>query len=764
MTQDNMVFCYEGIQRIYRNAVVKHLRLIFTKAFPQDYLEKLRSPFQKEWETIKQNAYLSRNTGELSSPIIDDFDILGVNHFYNLFDKYYDILSPNDIQLEDIEKKRRKQTLLAWIKTIKDMRDPLSHPAEESFSREDAFVLLDSARRVVTRLDLNEESATLQALINQVIGLATYVLREPLEAQLPPRESIVLNFVGRHHELSALWVWLADPHSRRWALAGEGGKGKSALAYNFALDVKAKSPEPFQAIFWLSAKKKRFVEGQIIPNLPEFTNLDDALARILTYFGWLEERNHSLLEKKTRVLELFDEFPCLVIVDDVDTLEGQDESATEFFSFNVPHTKSKVLFTSRRTMMGMGATTTHVSGFTEDEVAEFIESRCKQMGLDRRLFDNSTVQKIVKVTEGSPLFIEDLMRLTTSLNSVRDAIKTWEEKGGNEARKYALGRECENLSSNAKKVLLSACISPSAVSFAELEIVTGLSNDAVSSALGELQRLFLVPKPKLIEGEQRFDVNLNTKSLARDVFGSDDMFRRIEGIYKSISGKLSKFSREDIGAIIRQSIFLQKSGRYIEAENLLNQAIQHYPGEADLYGVIGRLYKSWKPARVVDARENFRRAWQLKASKPEMYDNWCYMEIEEQEWTKAADAAERGIRILGDNKKLLYLAGYSRSRLARDLFKSFQADKAHREILEAIKHLEKSISIANNYDARERALNALTYRSLVLSYEMLEDTRKVDYYFNDWFAEHPEDINASSEWERISRKVNLTSRPPRTEY
>lgn len=759
MAQDNMVICYEGIQRIYRNAIVRFIREVFHEKFPNDYILRLRAPFQKEWDKIKQDASISRNTGALSSPIFDDFDVLSVNHFYNLFEKYYDIFFPDDINIEDIERKRRKQTILSWMKIIKDLRDPLSHPAEVDFPREDAFVLLDSARRITARLNLESETIDLQNLSNKVLGLSSDALREPLEALLPHKESIVLKFVGRQRELSSLWAWLIDPHTRRWALAGEGGKGKSALAYNFALEVKMKAPQPFQAVFWLSAKKRRYVEGRIVNTTPEFTNLAEAIDCILSYFGWLEEINNPIMEKRKIVLELLNEFPSLVIVDDIDTLEGEDELATEFFSFDVPHTKSKVLFTSRRTILGIGASTTHVAGFNQEEATEFIDSRCKQMGLDRRIFDYSVIEKIVHVTEGSPLFMEDLLRLSASLNSIRDAIKSWQDKGGNEARRYALGRECEILTNNAKKVLLSACISSDAVSFAEIEAVTGLSSEGVSSALQELQRIFLVPKPKLVEGEQRFDVNLNTKSLVRDVFGSDDVFRRIEGVYRSLSGTLPRNARDDIGAIIRQGIFFQKSGKLIEAEKLLLQAIQRYPGDSDLYGVIGRLYKSWRPARITDAREHFNRAWQLKCNKPEMYDIWCYMEIEEQEWTKAANAAEKGLGILRDNKKLLYVAGYSKSRLGRDLRKNLQNDKAQRELLEAAKYLERSINIDNNYDARERSLNALTYRSLVLTYELLGDIRKLDQYFKDWFAEHPDDVNAISEWERISRRISLTAKP-----
>ena len=96
----------------------------------------------------------------------------------------------------------------------------------------------------------------------------------------------------------------------------------------------------------------------------------------------------------------------------------------------LPQTRSKVLFTSRRTIFGMGGTTTHVSGFNEQDAQKFILSRCQIMELDPAMFDRTTVQHIVNITEGSPLFIEDLIRLTSVVHPVQNAIQVWEERGG----------------------------------------------------------------------------------------------------------------------------------------------------------------------------------------------------------------------------------------------------------------------------------------------------------------------------------------------
>jgi len=753
MSQNNLVRCYKGIQRIYRNAIVRFIRSKLSKAFPDTYLEKVRAPFQKEWKTIKQNALAARDSGELDSALVDEIDLLGVNHFFNLFDAYFEILCSDKISAGKNEVKKQKITVLGWLRSIKNLRDPLSHPSEEDFSREDSFFLLDTARRVLQYINLSDPAAEIKDLMDEVVGKPLGATREPLERQLPPRESIVIGFVGRREEMNDLWKWFSDPVSRKWALAGEGGKGKSALAYNFALAVAMEAPQPFQTVFWLSAKRKRFLEGATIEAEPDFNDLDSVLSRILGYYGWTDEVEYPTESKKERALELLDQFPALVVVDDVDSLESENEDVITLFSDDLPRSKSKVLFTSRRTIFGMGGATTHVIGFSEPETEEFILSRCPLMELDASGFNKRIILRILKVTEGSPLYIEDLMRFSAAVSSVEKAIALWEERGGNEARRYALGRECELLGLDARRVLITATICPHAISFTEIESISGLSADAVTAALKELQKLFLVPKPKLIQGEQRFEINVNTRSLIRDSYGSDDLYKRYEAACRTISEGVPSAGKGAIGAIIRQAVFLERGHQFPEAEQLLLNALEKYASNPDLTGVLGKLYKSWN--RITDARERFKRAWQLKCSKQEMYEHWCNMEIREREWTKAATAAEKGLKLLGESKRLLYLAGYARSRLARELMERLQRGKADKELELAKEYLRRGLDAPSQSESDDKEVDSDIYRAMVIACELSANERELRSYIKLWRDKYPDDPDLASETKRISGKMGI---------
>jgi len=121
MPVSNLTRCYEGIQRIYRNAVVRRIRLVLVANYPDDHLERLTRPFQKEWTEIKASAEERRKTGELTAQIVDEFDLLGVNHFFNLFDVHHEVICPADSGTDIASVKAKKQALLGWVKQIKNL-------------------------------------------------------------------------------------------------------------------------------------------------------------------------------------------------------------------------------------------------------------------------------------------------------------------------------------------------------------------------------------------------------------------------------------------------------------------------------------------------------------------------------------------------------------------------------------------------------------------------------------------------------------------
>jgi len=177
-----------------------------SKAFPTDSEDRIRKLFkEQEWSNIVENADIRRSTGEISSPIRDSFDYLGVNHFYNVFETYYDVLfETGDKPPERV--KEEKSATLRWVKAVKNIRDPLSHPTEEDFSLLDAVVVIDSAKRIVKKFDVttaNHIEAVIRRLEPKWFDIDELVQPEArvLQASLPPAESIAVHFIGRGKNL-----------------------------------------------------------------------------------------------------------------------------------------------------------------------------------------------------------------------------------------------------------------------------------------------------------------------------------------------------------------------------------------------------------------------------------------------------------------------------------------------------------------------------------------------------------------------------------
>lgn len=774
MPNSNYTICYEPIQRIYRNVVVTAARRLLNEAFPDDWGERVKAVFKKTWQQIVEDAEERRITGELGTLLTDELDYLGVNQFQNLFEAHFDLLFPPISGATDRSRQQERQAILSWAKEVRVFRDPMSHPSEVDLPYADAFRVLDSARRILLKLDSGAASRV-QEYMAQLSGAPiSEEVRPPLEGYLPPADSIAVEFVGRRRELEALHSWFADPRQRRWALMGDGGKGKTATAYQFACDAKEEARPPYEFVIWLSAKRRQFLEGSVIENLrPDFADLESALRWILAHYGWGEAEDLRVERCRDLCMDLLREFPALIIVDDVDSLEGEAENAIEFFTLEVPTTPSKVLLTSRRKLTGLGASTTIVEGFDEADGLQFIESRVRLFGLDEKAFPPATARRVLKVTDGSPLFIEDLLRLCATGVPVKDALKTWGERSGDEARRYALGREINLLSSRGQEALVACAVGDDPVSLAEIQAVTGMSDDAARTAIEEMQRLFLVPIPRLIEEVERFDLNLNTRTLVRSITANTDLCRRMEAGFRALAGDIlsSPQLRLKIDGYTRQAVGLVKQDRHIEAEKTLQAALAEYPNHPDLMGQLGWVYKTWKPTpHLSDARESFERSGQLRCKKEEMYLHWSDMEAEQREWTKAAEAAEAGLELRRGSFRLRCAAGYARSRLGEDLLRELQP-RGGEELMMARSHFKEGLRAPEDLISyRDRRVQSRIYRGLVVTLDVLvrsigeEDQTDVGHrqqlarealnFLQLWNREHPDDPNVAIEVARREPRLN----------
>ena len=771
--------CYRGL-RIYRNSVVEHIRDVLKAKYPEDWESRISKPFQKDWEDRRKAAELRRETGELAVPLEDAADLLDVNHFRNLFEIHFDDLFPPDeksiLRKASEQKEVRQQTreaIVRWSQAFKNLRDPvIGHPATMDVDKEDAFMMLDSARRILGFIE-PDTASRVRDLLHELWNSSESILepRRLESSTLPSREAIAPSFIGRQKELAVLWdEWLRDPQSHRvHYLVGDGGKGKTALAYHFAEEVINQPPQGMEIVIWLSAKLRQFVEGQTtnIEN-PDFWDLNSALDWILWAYGAPDFQNMSLDDKVQECLRYLHDLPALVVVDDVDSLEGEGEDlALDFFTRQTEGSLSKFLLTSRRMSFGARRISTQVEGFSKEEGRAFVSSRVKLFELDSSFFPDAVVDRILDTCDDSPLYVQDLLRLCGSGRHPNQAIEEWREREGEEARLYALSREVDLLSQSypsARKVLLTCAMFPEPVTRDEIKTVSEISYRACDDAIGGLQNLFLVPKPANILGKPRFALDLNTKKLVLEVEGESEERNRIERVMRSLRGQRSSSERYGVGMYIQQAINSANRGKHSDAEEILKRGLNVYRDASALHSRLGWLYGKWEPRpQIHAARDHFRRAGDLKSPDVHTYFQWWRLELKIGEWGYAAEAAEKGIANgVVPSGELHHKAGIVRSRLAWELRRQAQYDRANQEAQKAENHFKAALSRVTEVGSNQCQFRARVYGDIVAHYELLIGTFRgqaqsrrfqlLAEALERWQSELPNDPKSSAERQRLLGK------------
>ena len=337
-----------------------------------------------------------------------------------------------------------------------------------------------------------------------------------------------------------------------------------------------------------------------------------------------------------------------------------------------------------------------------------------------------------------------------------------------------MGRELDLLSRDypaARKVLLTCALFPDPVTLDDIITVARISKRSCEDAIGGLQNLFLVPKPANILGEPTFALDLNTKKLVLEVEEKSEERNRIENAIRSRQGELSPSERGGVKLYIQQAMNSANRGKHSDAEEILKRGLNVYLDHAALHSRLGWLYRNWEHngeprSQIHAARDHFRRAGDLKWPDVHTYYNWWGMEMKIGEWGFAVEAAEKGIanRVvpLGE---LHHKAGIARSRLAWELRRQTQYDRANQEAQKAEKHFEAALkgvaAVGSNQDQQDQ-FRARVYGDIVAHYERLAGTfqgqaqsrrlRRLAESLESWQNELPDDPKVSDERQRLLGK------------
>lgn len=177
------------------------------------------------------------------------------------------------------------------------------------------------------------------------------VSEEPLDHNLPDRAFICSRFVGRKTDIGDLWQWLADDFSRVRLIAGEGGLGKTSLAYRFCEELVSRAIKPFERVVWLTAKERQFIAAEDAHRDTGHTDFHDAeslFRAIAAAHGCVDSdfEGQDARQLMKLALESCATMPSFVVVDDVDSLTPPDQQRALEFGMRTPQ-GTKMLLTTR---------------------------------------------------------------------------------------------------------------------------------------------------------------------------------------------------------------------------------------------------------------------------------------------------------------------------------------------------------------------------------------------------------------------------------
>ncbi|MGV3550166.1 RNA-binding domain-containing protein [Rhizobium sp.] len=440
-----------------------------------------------------------------------------------------------------------------------------------------------------------------------------------IPSSLPARDPDLIEFLGRTEQLAKLREWLGDPRSPIRLITGIGGLGKTTLAYHFAEEVTELGAGGLEQVLWLTAKIKTFsvLKGELVPlGRVDFSDLNSLLREILRtiHYELLEEDDDDSDELQERVVEALSIIPSLVVVDDIDSLDPDEQkrvvsalNAIALRTVGRELSSSKILLTSRIDQGVPQTSVIKISGLERDVFGDYVGNIAKLFGIQK--IEGGLLESLFISSSGSPLFSASIIRLVKLGENLATAVETWKGQDGEEVRAFAFEREINRLSSQEGRLLLAVLLL-GATSINDLSEVLELTPKVVRERISQLQAYHLLAMSTKDDGQTKISVPddlIAVTEILKSHLGADA--RSIE-IACARAAEKSQTSMKSIGLAIRTITTLWKEGRGSEAEIVAKKLQAQHPKNADVSCIYGAALLKTSPVRAKEADvalENARR-------------------------------------------------------------------------------------------------------------------------------------------------------------
>lgn len=514
---------------------------------------------------------------------------------------------------------------------------------KQIFRKGDVFARIDDhcvpARKDSSVIPFVCSSRDVSRSVDQIVRMA--------DNNLPPRDPNLVKFVGRTDYLEKLWWWMVEQGAPLKVLTALGGTGKTSIAYEFCSQIVQNKPSWLEKVIWLSAKRQTYsaIQGKkLATTRVDFSDIQSFWNALAKQVG-VSDEDYSDVEEFSDAIELvleqISELPCLIVVDDIDTLdlEHQNElfSQVQMLSGRAFSSGSRFLVTSRLEFGGIDQKI-NVEGFPLDEFSDYVDVLVQETGIE---ISASLTEKLWKASLGSPIFAASVFRLARLGTPMATAITSWKGKAGEDVRRFAFAREIEQLS-DAECRTLYALISLGETTQVELSQVLEIDNEELIRHLSRIREYHLFAANDASLKGARLSVPAPILLMADIARSKLTDPKRIERECARARNRLGNGGDDNsVAFLIGQIIAQWKENAHDEALEIAKEAFKRNPRSSDLPCMLGRCFLSVSPPQPREADRAFRAAFENGCTRVELAPLWIEAKCQVGDWVGITDLAKK---------------------------------------------------------------------------------------------------------------------------
>ena len=532
--------------------------------------------------------------------------------------------------------------------------------------------------------------------------------REPPALHNLPRPNF-LNFIGREDEIREIMETLE--HERAWVVSieGIGGVGKTALAQKVALDLVSqayRTDEPrWKFIIWMSAKETVLGLEEIEEVKPGFRNLGELFDVILDVTGFRPEEPLTLDQARAEVKDILHTFPCLLIVDNLETV---DEGAVQRFVVDELPAPSKAIITSRRRIPRKGGLTISLKGMDTQKAVRLLQEAAHcQCSPVITSAPRAKLEEIVKLTGGIPLALKLVVGQTALGANLDVVIERLMYNHDAPILDFCFTETYKSLSPESKKVLGAIALCEEPLTLDETAMIAQLPYGPVSQHIESLARLSLVDE----HFDDKRDAQVYSMLPLTRIFARRTA-NNFTDFYQEARRRLSLYvlrKQQLVGVKLDpESIRRAKAHTELErmAAGLANAAEQEYQAgrydqaidllrEAEVLGPrLAYVQERWayverREDHIQAARERYQRAVEYDHTNADYYRYWASLESQVGQFSEAVRLYREAILLAPTDVRVGHGLAHNLLQAARRLQREGGRSREAREkLLEALDVVE----------------------------------------------------------------------------